>query len=441
MKKLSSFFCILVFNSYFAQVVTTFAGSGLPGSIDATGTAASFRGPNGMCIDALGNIYVADASNNKIRKITPFKVVTTLAGSGIAGSIDASGSAASFSYPRGVCCDAAGNVYVADGGNHKIRKITPAGVVTTFAGSGSIGSIDGTGTASSFYAPIGICSDALGNIYVADGANSNIRKITPSGVVTTFAGSSGMLGSADGNGSAASFRGPIGICSDSKGNIYVADFGNYKIRKITPGGNVTTLAGSGTSGSADGTGASASFKNTHAVCSDTSGHIYVADYQDNKIRKITPGGVVTTFAGTGIEGSKDTIWSSASFSYPSGVTSDVVGNIYVADAGNLKIRKISSSTSNPLALMALSKNTFKLSIYPNLSHDGKISLILNNVGIQTLEFKIFDIMGNTITRFQENYKTSEVSHPLDLSYLSNGNYYLLVSNGSESHFVKFTISK
>jgi serine/threonine-protein kinase len=267
--------------------VTTLAGSGAIGATDATGTAASFNSPAGVAVDAAGNVYVADTFNNNIRKITSAGVVTTLAGSGTVGAVDATGTAASFFNPFGVAVDAAGNVYVGDYNNHKIRKITSAGVVTTLAGSGTVGAVDATGTAASFYQPAGVAVDAAGNVYVADGSNHKIRKITSAGVVTTLAGS-GTIGAVDATGTAASFKYPYGIAVDAAGNVYVGDSNNHKIRKITSAGVVTTLAGSGAIGATDATGTAASFNFPYGVAVDAAGNAYVADYGNNKIRKIIP---------------------------------------------------------------------------------------------------------------------------------------------------------
>ncbi|MBL7818650.1 MAG: putative Ig domain-containing protein [Saprospiraceae bacterium] len=318
--------------------VTTFAGSGTQGQADGTGTSASFYSPLGVAIDASGNVYVAERNNHKIRKITSAGVVTTFAGSGTAGSTNATGTSASFQSPHGLAVDASGNIYVADYDNHKIRKITPAGVVTTFAGSGTAGSTDATGISASFNNPIGVAVDASGNVYVADYSNHKIRKITPAGVVTTLAGS-GTAGSTDATGTSASFYLPMGVAVDASGNVYVGDLLNNKIRKITSAGVVTTFAGSGAQGSTDGTGTSASFKNPGYITRDASGNFYVADNSNYKIRKITSAGVVTTLAGSGTQGSTDAIGTSASFKGLGGVAV-ISGNLYVADNTNYKIRKI-----------------------------------------------------------------------------------------------------
>jgi hypothetical protein len=281
-----------------AGVVTTFAGSGNSlieynrGSTDGTGAAASFNFPSGVAVDGSGNVYVADSYNDKIRKITPAAVVTTFAGSGSEGSADGTGTAATFTGPSDVAVDGSGNVYVADAGNDLIRKITSAGVVTTLAGSGSAGSADGTGTAASFDGPSGVAVDGSGNVYVADAGNNLIRKITSAGVVTTLAGRTSR-GSTDGTGTAASFWSPRGVAVDGSGNVYVGDYTNSLIRKITSAGVVTTLAGSVlTVGSADGTGKAALFNYPSGVALDGSGNLYVADSYNHEIRKVT---ILTTF--------------------------------------------------------------------------------------------------------------------------------------------------
>ncbi len=331
-----------------AGVVSTFAGSaGSSGSTDGTGSAARFNRPIGVAVDASGNVFVADASNNVIRKITSAGVVSTFAGSaGSFGSTNGIGSAARFKAPSGVAVDAAGNVYVADASNNVIRKITSAGVVSTFAGSaGSFGSTDGTGSAARFNRPVGVAVDASGNVFVADASNNVIRKITSAGVVSTFAGSAGSLGSTDGTGSAARFNNPIGVAVDASGNVFVADASNNVIRKITSAGVVSTFAGSaGSAGSTDGTGSAARFNRPFGVAVDASGNVFVAEASNNVIRKITSAGVVSTFAGSaGSAGSTDGTGSAARFNNPQGIAVDAAGNVFVADTVNHTIRKITSA--------------------------------------------------------------------------------------------------
>jgi len=320
--------------------VSTFAGSGIAGATNGTGTAASFNKPNGVGIDINGNVYVADVGNVLIRKITPAGAVTTFAGSGANGATNGTGVLASFFAPIAVTVDEASNVYVADFGNSLIREISPLGVVTTLAGTGLQGAVNGTGTAASFNGPVGLAVDASGNIYVADIENELIRKITSGGVVTTFAGS-GVAGAGNGTGTGASFDGPHGIALDAAGDVYIADQGNNLIRKITPAGVVTTFAGSGAAGAANGTGTAASFNAPQGVAVDASGNIYVADTGNNLIRKITTAGVVTTIAGNGFKGAVNGTGTAASFNGPLSIAIDATGNLYVADDENNLIRKIS----------------------------------------------------------------------------------------------------
>ncbi|HEY3857743.1 MAG TPA: hypothetical protein VGO67_25445 [Verrucomicrobiae bacterium] len=328
-----------------AGTVTVFAGSANAfGNFDGKGKAALFDEPLGMAVDASGNIFVADSLNYEIRMVTSAAVVTTLAGSGpVFGNADGTGSAARFDSPYGVAVDTNGNVYVADTLNQTIRKITPEGAVTTLAGlAATIGSADGTNSTARFYDPFAVAVDSSGNVYVTDNGNNTIRKITSAGVVTTLAGLAGSPGSADGTNSTARFNDSSGLAVDGSGNVYVADTGNQTIRKITPDGVVTTLAGSvGIYGSADGTNSTARFFAPFGVAVDSSGNVYVGDSGNQMIRKITPTGVVTTLAGlAGSIGGDDGTGSAALFDFPRGVAVDGSGNIFVADYYNYTIRKI-----------------------------------------------------------------------------------------------------
>jgi sugar lactone lactonase YvrE len=277
--------------------------AGLPGSFgsaDGIGSAARFNSPQSMAADAAGNLYVADTYNNTIRRVTPAGAVTTLAGlAGSPGSQDGTGGAARFSNPRGVALDAAGNVYVADRRNHTIRVVTPAGMVTTLAGlAGNAGSQDGTGSAARFNSPQGVAVDGSGKIYVADRGNNSIRVVTSTGVVTTLAGLAGSVGSDDGTGSDARFRLPASVAVDSAGRVSVAEPCSGTIREVTPAGVVTTLAGwAGRSGCEDGAGGMATFNLPSALAVDAAGNLYVADTFNNSIRRVSPGGVVSTLTG------------------------------------------------------------------------------------------------------------------------------------------------
>jgi sugar lactone lactonase YvrE len=269
----------------------TLAGTALSsGSADGTGSTARFNYPYDIALDTAGNLFVADTFNHTIRKVTSAGVATTLAGSaGNSGSTDGTGSSARFNNPAGIAVDTAGNLFAADLGNHTIRKVTSAGVVTTLAGTAGVtGSTDGTGSAARFYSPFGNAVDAAGNLFVSDQSSHTIRKVTSAGIVTTLAGTAGSSGSDDGTGSAARFSSPYGTAVDTAGNVFVADTSNHTIRKVTSAGVVNTLAGTaGDSGSTNGSGSAARFRLPYGIAVDTAGNLFVADTFNHTILSST----------------------------------------------------------------------------------------------------------------------------------------------------------
>lgn len=322
-------------------ILTTVAGQDpVAGYVDAQGVAARFAGPIGICFDASGNAYVADRANHVIRKIDSVGNVTTLAGSpGNPGYADGAAGAARFANPSYVAIDAAGNVYVSEGSfgvlptaGSTIRKVSPAGVVTTLAGRpGIIGSSDGPSSSATFNHPQGLALDNQGNLYVADSGNYTVRRIAVNGTVSTLAGTAGNYNYADGTGASAAFRQPEGLTfSRLDGNLYLSDENSRTIRRITLSGVVTTFAGAAdVRGNTDGTGTAARFAGVFDLASDAAGNLYAADTFNSSVRKITPGAVVTTIA------------APPSISSASGIGSLADGTLLLVSSGS--IRKINTT--------------------------------------------------------------------------------------------------
>jgi len=312
--------------------VSTFAGSGAQGAVDGLRQQAEFNQPTGIAINADGFFFVADRVNELIREISPLGQVVTVAGtpgtSGFSNVVDS----VTFNLPSAVAMDPAGDLFIADEGNAAIREITPSGVLTTFAGS--------KGTyIYTFITPAGLATDAAGNVYVADAGANDIIKITAKGAITKVAGN-GTRGALNGAGSSASFNQPLALTVDGVGNIYVADLGNNLIRLINTQGQVSTFAGSGAAGNANGKGTAASFNSPAGIAIDQQGNLYVGDAANNMVRKIAPDGTVTTLAGTGAAGANNGALTTATFNSPQGVAVDTYGHVYVTDTNNSLIRMI-----------------------------------------------------------------------------------------------------
>ncbi|MBI2947455.1 MAG: immunoglobulin domain-containing protein [Verrucomicrobia bacterium] len=411
---------------------TTLAGAAMgegviksEGSIDGASRSARFFHPSGVTVDGMRNAYVADTDNHTVRKINADGIVTTLVGKAPeVGSVDGAGIAVRFNHPTGIVMDRSGQIYVADTDNHAIRKITVSGVASTFAGSAGItGSEDGQGNAARFTNPRGLAVDDEGAVYVADTGNHTIRKITPEGVVVTLAGSPGLRGSQDGVGRDARFAGPRGVAVDRAGTVYVADTENHTIRQIKSGAVVSTLAGSpGRLWGSDGVGSDTQFSNPNGVAIDAAGNVYVADAGNHAIRRITPEAVVTTLAGHAQyrpAGIMDGSGSAAGFNSPSAVAVDSDGHVFVADTGNNTIRMGVPSLGEPsITFIEQPKNKSVLA-----GENASFSVVAIGPAPLTYQWQKdgFDLQGAIGTSFTITQAQARDS----------GAYRVLVSSGTE----------
>jgi sugar lactone lactonase YvrE len=348
---------------------------------------------NGIVADASGNTFAISSTSNVIYKITPAGGVSTFAGSTTSGFTNGTGTAATFNSPKALTIDINGNLYVLEPNNYAIRKITPQGVVSTYATYPAIYNYGYTASSiTSFVSPSGMAIDKFGNLFISDSYTSKIGKISTTGVITIIAGT-GSIGAADGAAATATFSSPQGLAIDDLDNLYVADRDNQKIRKITPDGIVSTLAGSGTTGKTNGTGTAASFASPSALTVDAAGNVYLADTYNNLIRKITPAGVVTTLAGSGTAGYVDQIGAGAYFNSPSAIYSDASGNVYVTESYSNSIRKIASAgyTISPALSAGLSLDgTGSISGTPTEVSTAKDYTVTayNNAGVGTATMNI-----------------------------------------------------
>jgi len=413
------------------NTVFTYAGSGFPGYIDGDSTNASFNFPRGIAIDPTGNVYVVDGNNHVIRKISTTGTVSTFAGTpNMPGYQDGPADSAQFNDPFNICIDPNGNFYVSDFQNHRIRKIDTNGMVTTVAGSGIDGWRDGMADSAQFNYPRGICVDDAGNLYVGDSWNHRIRKIDTNGMVTTFAGYNPTIGVQtvgsfmDGPDTTARFYTPTEVSIDSANNVYVADAFNHRIRKITPNGIVSTVAGSGASGPMaggfqNGPGVQAMFDTPTAVHATLEGDLFVGDGSNHRIRRIDSNNEVSTFAGTGGSGLGNGPDSLATFNFPRGIVKDYTRNrLYVVDASNNTIRYIQIFTPTSVALPQIGN----VVTYPN-PFTSELQLKIPNWE-PGLEFAVYSVTGQQV---RPPSPVSSSFSTLDLTGLPQGIYALSFS--------------
>ncbi len=332
--------------------ITTVAGTGTGGSSGDGGpaTAARIEGPRGVAVDGAGNLYIADFSDGRVRRVAANGIITTVAGNGGAGYSGDGGAAtgARLYWPTGVAVDAAGNLYIADSGNNRVRTVAAAGTISTLAGNGSAYSGDGgPATSAQLNGPWGLAVDASGDVYIAATSDNVIRKVAANGIITTVAGTGtwGYSGD-DGPATGAQLYEPEGVAVDAAGDIYIADAFNAVVRKVAANGIIRTVAGTGTWGySGDGGPATgAQLSEPEGVAVDAAGNLYIVDTSSVVVRKVAANGIITTVAGTGANGFSGDGGpaASAQLTWPQGVAMDVSGNLYIADSGNNAIRKVAA---------------------------------------------------------------------------------------------------
>lgn len=416
------------FNSYSQEFcVSTHAGNGTIGYVDGVSYNAQFNRPSSLCFDGSGNMYVADWGTHTIRKITPGGIVSTLAGNGTAGFNNATGTSATFDRPSFIDIDLnTGDLYVADIGNECIRKVTQTGVVTTYAGTGTAGYQDGPAASAQFNALAGIALDASGNLYVCDRNNFRIRKISSTGTVSTVAGN-GSSGNTNGAALSSSFAYPADVDVNSTGLLFIADRNNDVIRVFDPVNNtVSTYAGNGSTSSTDGSLTTGSFDAPRGIFITELDDIYVADQDGNKIRLIS-GNSISTIAGTGNAGFQDGPGDYAQFNLPWDV-SYFQGVIYVAGDMDNRIRKIVKKFSPN----AIEENEYQISlnIFPNPATDF-INLEIQSVeNFDGIEIDIYTINGQLVlSDYIGDFISGQIiNFPLSDDRFTTGQYILLLRN-------------
>ena len=383
-------------------IIATIAGNGDPAFTGDGGSAttAALNHPWGLAIDSTGAIYISDTDNRRIRRVSPGGIISTIAGDGVSGGSGDGGSAlnASLSDVAGVAIDAAGNVYFGDASNRRVRKVTPSGIISTVAGNGTEGfsGDGGAATDATLNRPTFVAVDSAGRFYIADSSNRRIRRVAADGTITTIAGN-GLAGFSGDGGPAtlASLASPLGIALDKAGNLYIADADNHRIRRIDLRGVITTVAGNGVEGFAgdQGPATRASLNYPEDVAIDGSGNLFIADSGNNRIRKIDSSGVISTIAGTidnGFSGDGGPSLE-AVLNFPWGLTTDAAGSVYIADRVNNRIRKISAKLS-----VTISAVVSGASFLPGFSASSWFTIQGANLSQTTRTWNKLDFLNNNL---------------------------------------------
>jgi sugar lactone lactonase YvrE len=426
-----------------AQIISTVAGDnnlGFSGDGNAAITA-ELDNPSGVVHDNAGNLYIVDQGNNRIRKVNASGVISTIAGNGPSGSAGSYGgdggqaTAAELNGPTCVAFDALGNMYIADAGNNRIRMVNASGVISTVVGTGTAG-FSGDGSAAptaELKHPTGIAIVGT-TAYIADYSNNRIRMVNSSGIISTIAGNgtAGATGDA-GQATAAELNGPAAVTVDASGNIYIADLTNNRIRKINASGVISTYAGTGTLGSTGdgGQATAAELGLPSGIAVDAAGNLYIADFNNNKIRKVSAGGIIATIAGTGVAfySGDGSLATAARLSAPRGVAFDNSGNMYIADDDNNVIRMVTNVAA--AGIEQISDNSSLINIYPNPSN-GNISVTnQNNIS----EIKVTDMIGQIVYEAKPNAENTT------LQLTDNGVYFVTITTDKGISTKKIIVNK
>ena len=439
MKKLFCIALLICLTQINAQIITTVAGNGTNGYGGDGGQAtdAELNYPYGSAFDAAGNLYIVDTFNSLILKINASGIITTIAGNGTNGYSGDGGQAtdAVLNHPDGVAVDMTGNLYVADENNDCIRKINTLGIITTIAGDGTYGysGDGGQATLAKLYAPSAVVLDGSKNIYIVDKNNNRVRKINTSGIISTVAGNGSCCGFSGDGGQATSAQlyYPSSMAFDAVGNFYIADVGNMRIRMVNTSGIISTVAGSGfpTFGGDGGNATACDLYNPNAVAVDNTGNLFITDQGNSRIRMVNTLGIINTVAGNGINGFNGDggLADTTSLNAPNGITADVNGNLYIADTGNNRIRKVTNIAIAGIKALNLLSD---VSIYPNPSNGSITISSTNNMD----EITVRNILGQIVYQAKPTHTNTilQIDH--------SGVYFISVTTDKEINTKKILVN-